>query len=413
MNKIHGEESNFGKLKKVMVPVLIILALVLSVYAGCAFAEGGLPFKDVNMLSEGDKWWTSQLDQAYQLKLLKGTGPDKYSPGVTVSYAEFITAVLRIKEGFDWKPQNGAAWYQGYINKASQEGMLKDIGGAGFVEGDFKKPIPRQDMMKILCNAFGLKQKYSPKFFIDDENVKPADAGYIIRAYAEYLTQGEGIKNGKLSFGYDHMVDRKQFAKMVMSIYEYNKDPEAYKKKMQEQLRRDNSELAKIIEEIIATLSDDPGVLPNVKDAVINLVGGVFTGDLAKVDVGSSESLMGYFLTYDGENTFKSEDGVSAIIFNDTNNGTDGRRITMRIDGGAIFLSSQICLNEEDKELLKEIYKIIFPIEYLSIYNKHLKIMTLSFGTHDEVIIYKLDKKRAQYCVGENSVMVIIDNVLK
>ena len=185
-----------------------------------------------NIVNEGfidvtpDSWYYNDVMKAKQAGLVQGIGNNKYGPELTITYAHFITTLVRVYKADEDIPDvpNSKHWSDKYIAEARKLGML-DKGEK--VNPD--APIPRQEMIRYTVNLLGLEPAESADIIFAD--VKPEDAAYINTAFKEYLTEGKGYNKtlGLRVFGYDTTALRSEMSAMVNRVAAYKADPVAFK----------------------------------------------------------------------------------------------------------------------------------------------------------------------------------------
>lgn len=168
-------------------------------------------------------WYYQDVIRAKSLGLLAGVGQGKYAPKATITYAQYLTVMVRIlDENIDSQPE-GAKWYTKYINRAVELGVIS-------AESEVKPTavIPRQDMIKYTCKALDIKPATISKLIFSD--TKTINAGYINAAFNEYLTEGTGrTTDGMRQFGYDKTSTRAELATMLLRVKDYKENPTEYK----------------------------------------------------------------------------------------------------------------------------------------------------------------------------------------
>lgn len=102
-----------------------------------SFTVGGLPFVD---LREGDQGYDA-VKTLYQKGVLKGTGADTFSPDMTVTRAQAVTALARLVNGEEAQTETFSdvepgSWYAGYVAWAVEQGIVEGDGQGHFLPGE-------------------------------------------------------------------------------------------------------------------------------------------------------------------------------------------------------------------------------------------------------------------------------------
>jgi hypothetical protein len=180
-------------------------------------------FDDVKLTD----WYFWDVREARELGLISGVGNNLYAPNKTISYAEFITILVRVLGVDASKYEKGKHWASQNIQAAKDLGIIQ-----GFEIINVDAGIPREDMAKFTCRALGLKTVNDGEVIFADvgKNVSVEDRAYVNTAFKEYLIEGIGRnKQGERLFGYGQTVNRAQLATMALRIKAYKENKEAYK----------------------------------------------------------------------------------------------------------------------------------------------------------------------------------------
>ena len=180
-------------------------------------------FDDVKLTD----WFFYDVREARKLGFISGVGNNLYAPNKTITYAEFITILVRVLGVDVSKYEKGKHWASQNIEAAKDLGIIQ-----GFEIINIDAGIPREDMAKFVCRALGLKPVMNDEvIFVDvGKNVSVEDRAYVNTAFKEYLIEGIGrSKQGERLFGYGQTVNRAQLATMALRIKDYKEDKEAYK----------------------------------------------------------------------------------------------------------------------------------------------------------------------------------------
>ena len=204
--------------------LLFILILALMSTHVISFASDSV-FTDIKPTD----WFYNDVVQAQKEGLVQGIGAGKYAPNKTISYAEYITVLVRVL-GLDVTDElKGNHWASQYMHAAVKAGILTQ---EELIDLNYDKGITRQDMIKYTCKALGVKPiKTTETIFNDLKDKNDEEVGLINTAFEEYLTEGVGrTPEGLRIFGYDRQSNRAELATMALRIKAYKEDPVEYKK---------------------------------------------------------------------------------------------------------------------------------------------------------------------------------------
>ncbi|MGI6424699.1 MAG: S-layer homology domain-containing protein [Tepidanaerobacteraceae bacterium] len=180
-------------------------------------------FNDVHL----NDWFYYDVMKARELGLIAGVGNNLYAPNKTITYAEFITILVRVLNVDVSKYEKGKHWASQNIEAAKDLGIIQ-----GFEILNIDAGIPREDMAKFVCRALGLQPVNDGEVIFADvgKNVSVEDRAYVNTAFKEYLIEGVGRnEQSQRLFGYGQTVNRAQLATMALRIKAYKEDKEAYK----------------------------------------------------------------------------------------------------------------------------------------------------------------------------------------
>lgn len=142
-------------------------------------------FSDVTDLD----WFYLNVSTAYELGLMKGTGPSAFSPSNNVTIAETITLAARIhciyNTGWENFPSyDGGNWYDPYVDYARENGIINTY-------YDYTQPATREQFVHILAKAL-------PEAELADitSGISFADSNDITCAGDVKLLSGAGVING-------------------------------------------------------------------------------------------------------------------------------------------------------------------------------------------------------------------------
>ncbi len=202
--------------------LLFILILALMSTHVISFASDSV-FTDIKPTD----WFYNDVVQAQKEGLVQGIGAGKYAPNKTISYAEYITVLVRVL-GLDVTDElKGNHWASQYMHAAVKAGILTQ---EELIDLKFDEGIPRQDMIKYTCKALGVKPlKTTDTIFDDLKDKNEEEVGYINAAYEKYLTEGIGrTPDGLRLFGYDRTSTRAELATMALRVKKYIENPPEY-----------------------------------------------------------------------------------------------------------------------------------------------------------------------------------------
>ena len=131
---------------------VLAAALVLST---SAFAAG---FARTNTYTDGQfkdvktgVWYAKEVQSAYELGFMKGTGEDVFSPDGNVTVAQGITMAARVNASYNSKAEiavSGANWYDAYVDYAKSNGIITEN-----QFDDYNRNITRAEMAVLFANA--------------------------------------------------------------------------------------------------------------------------------------------------------------------------------------------------------------------------------------------------------------------
>jgi len=211
-----------NNMKKRILLFILILAL-MSTHV-ISFASDSV-FTDIKPTD----WFYNDVVQAQKEGLVQGIGAGKYAPNKTISYAEYITVLVRVL-GLDVTDElKGNHWASQYMHAAVKAGILTQ---EELIDLNYDKGITRQDMIKYTCKALGVKPITTTETIFNDlKDKNDEEVGLINTAFEEYLTEGVGrTPEGLRIFGYDRQSNRAELATMALRIKAYKEDPVEYKK---------------------------------------------------------------------------------------------------------------------------------------------------------------------------------------
>ncbi len=166
---------------------LITSAVLIFFIFSCMSASA---FSDV----PSGEWYAENVESMANLGLLNGYEDGTFRPNETITYAEFISVVMRCVAGN--QPQSDAHWASGNMKYAYENGWYDYD---EIFEKDFDAPITRQMAVKIIDLAFKIPENehennayYKYMTSIKDFNEIPGRYGYlVVRAYNNGILTGD------------------------------------------------------------------------------------------------------------------------------------------------------------------------------------------------------------------------------
>lgn len=128
------------------------IALALTMVSTSAFAVS-VEFTDV----PSSHWASSSIAEMADKGVVSGTGNNKYSPDLTVSYAQFATMIARSFYN-DQIEGDGDKWYSSFMTTAEKAGILegtKVLGNDALVEAGINRYEMAQVMYNVLQDQLG------------------------------------------------------------------------------------------------------------------------------------------------------------------------------------------------------------------------------------------------------------------
>lgn len=128
------------------------IALALTMVSTSAFAVS-VEFTDV----PSSHWASSSIAEMADKGVVSGTGNNKYSPDLTVSYAQFATMIARSFYN-DQIGGDGDKWYSSFMTTAEKAGILegtKVLGNDALVEAGINRYEMAQVMYNVLQDQLG------------------------------------------------------------------------------------------------------------------------------------------------------------------------------------------------------------------------------------------------------------------
>jgi len=178
-------------------------------------------FKDIKTTA----WYYTYVNKLVELKITSGIGNNKYGPANSVTRAEFVTFLCKIKRYAQTKgdpfTDTQKHWASRYITIALANGIIDLPTDKKFRPND---AITRLEAVEMLCRALNISKDTTTKNPYAD--IKTT-TGYTNAAYANYLMQGS-IEKDKRYFKPSDKLTRGEVAAVIVNAYDYNVDKMAY-----------------------------------------------------------------------------------------------------------------------------------------------------------------------------------------
>ena len=106
--------------------------MAVSLTSGASAAAGVTNFQKVRDYPgfsdvSSEAWYAKEVQQAYELGLVNGTGKGAYNPDGDISIAEAITIAAQLNatyNGETWTP-SGSPWYGNAVNRLVEKGIIE------------------------------------------------------------------------------------------------------------------------------------------------------------------------------------------------------------------------------------------------------------------------------------------------
>lgn len=231
-------------------------------------------FADVSQ----DAWYINSVAKLTGLNGIEGYPDGTFCPDGTITTAEF-TKLLLAGMGYKQKVSSEDEWYQLYVDKAKELGVI-----TGTENYNYNGGMERINMAKMICRILKIDPKKSTKsIFMDTGNV---DTAWIDVAFEEFLIRGY-YSQGLRTFKPDQTATRAEVSEMVMRALEYRNNPQQYKVEMETYYK-----------ELEQKQDQADAVEQGIKDGTLQRINGFVTKVLLKntgVDVSFDEVLVTHF----------------------------------------------------------------------------------------------------------------------
>lgn len=193
---------------KKVISILLVMVIMVSII-GSVTAAAGKKFPDV----PAGSWYETYVYKLNGKGIITGYGNGKFGPADNIIAAQVITMVVRAL-GYD-----NLKYYQGYIEKAQELGLVKD--GEFPDKASLEAPINRGQIARIIVRALK-NEKYSDNLDkyavkIPDYNTIPDNMKeYVLKCYYLGIVEGGSTGNYKAS----GMTSRAATCKMIIRMLE-------------------------------------------------------------------------------------------------------------------------------------------------------------------------------------------------
>ncbi|WP_297716481.1 S-layer homology domain-containing protein [Intestinimonas sp.] len=136
-----------------------VLSMVLAGTLAVPTSAAGVEFTDV----PSSHWAHSSISEMADKGVVSGTGNNKYSPDLTVSYAQFATMIARSFYN-DQIEDGGDKWYSSFMDTVEKVGALE---GTKVLDNDslVETGINRYEMAQVMYNVMSQKGVTIPNNF--------------------------------------------------------------------------------------------------------------------------------------------------------------------------------------------------------------------------------------------------------
>lgn len=141
-------------------------------------------------------WSNGNINIVNGLGLMKGNAKGQFMPSATISYAEVVTILVRMMNGFTAEEEKTAVWPASYIAKANELGILNDITVA-----NFSAAAVRKDILEMFYNAMVNLEvgKYSivKGIVLENYRVEKLDKDEIVIEIIQEVQRAEYVKESR------------------------------------------------------------------------------------------------------------------------------------------------------------------------------------------------------------------------
>ena len=135
-------------MKKRLVAILLVLAVMFTALSGAVMAAADLPFEDVSMAD----WFYDAVEYVYKNDVMNGTGETTFSPNLPMSRGMVVTALHRLageEDGYaaEFSGVAEGQYYSRAVDWASTWGIVEGYGNGKFGPNDY---VTREQLVQIL-----------------------------------------------------------------------------------------------------------------------------------------------------------------------------------------------------------------------------------------------------------------------
>ena len=146
LNSLRGKITRIAFITLTIGIMIIILGLV---FASRVYADN--KFKDVKLTD----WYYEDVTKVANQDIIKGYPDETFRPESTVTYAEYITMVVKSYLGSDPGNSTEGHWSSHYYDKGIEKKLFTPY---DVPKGSLDQEIPREIMAVIISNAVGGKE---------------------------------------------------------------------------------------------------------------------------------------------------------------------------------------------------------------------------------------------------------------
>jgi len=188
--------------------VATVVVRALGLEDAAAGAKGATQFDDV----AADHWATGYINLATQKGIIAGYGDGTFGPEDPVTY-EQVTKMIVAALGYTPKAENNGGYPTGYLVIASQEGIAKGAAGSN------GEPAKRSTVARLVFNALDVNLMEQTGFKVGEPEYEVVDKTLLtdclnVDKYegivtATYLTKGTNVEDKSITIKYSHVNNEK------------------------------------------------------------------------------------------------------------------------------------------------------------------------------------------------------------
>lgn len=188
--------------------VATVVVRALGLDDAAAGAKGATQFNDV----AADHWATGYINLATQKGIISGYGDGTFGPEDPVTY-EQVTKMIVAALGYTPKADNNGGYPTGYLVIASQEGIAKGAAGSN------GEPAKRSTVARLVFNALDVNLMEQTGFKVGEPEYEVVDKTLLtdclnVDKYdgivtATYLTKGTNVEDKSITIKYSHVNNEK------------------------------------------------------------------------------------------------------------------------------------------------------------------------------------------------------------